>query len=787
MSPTEFLERLQRSEHYRGQLAACRRFPARAARYGELERPLVPAVEETLRGLGIERFYSHQAAAINAARAGESVTVVTSTASGKTLCFNVPVVERLVERPAARALYLYPTKALAQDQLGKLDRWSAAASVRAATYDGDTPPDERRWVRRAARVILSNPDMLHVSILPNHPSWSSFLANLDYVVLDELHTYRGIFGSHVATVLRRLRRLCEHYGSRPQFICTSATIANPLAHAAALTGLETMLIADDGAPAPEKWFALWNTPLLSPATGERGSAIAEATWIFAEMARGGLKNITFTRARVVAELVLRYAQAALAAEEPDLSDRVAAYRAGYTPAQRRAIEQRLFHGDLVGVAATNALEFGVDVGALDAAVLVGYPGTIASTWQQAGRAGRAGRASLAVMVLQDNPLDQFLGRNPDYLFEGLVEQATVDPENPYILLRHAACAAAEKALGPGDTALFGADLPELADLLVEAGQLRAAGDRYYWCGTGYPAADVNIRAAGGEPYAIRSAMDASLLGTADAETAFQVVHPGAVYLHQGETYLVERLDLDSRTAYVQPVTADYYTTPRVSTTVRIVEQHTERATGSTTAAFGEVLVTRSVLGYRKHRLQTEQVLEQVDLVLPDQTYRTEALWFTLPAAVAAGLARDGADVLGAIHALEHTVVGVAPLHAMCDRYDLGGASHPLHPDLALPAVFLHDSAPGGVGIADRCFNAIDDLLRETLDLIAACPCESGCPACIHSPTCGSRNEPLDKRGAVLALQALLQPAPPPAGERPPQPDPAGREEELPEVAAASGI
>jgi DEAD/DEAH box helicase domain-containing protein len=756
MTPREFLEHLQESGRYAGQLAACRRLPARPPRFGSLDRPLPAALAEALQDSGIRRLYTHQAAAINAARAGESVTVVTTTASGKTLCFNVPVAERMVERRESRALYLYPTKALAQDQLQKLNSWAASLPLRPATYDGDTSGEERRLVRRSARVVLSNPDMLHVSILPNHTAWSQFLAHLDFVVLDEVHSYRGIFGSHVAAVLRRLRRICDHYGSQPRFICTSATIANPHAHVQALTGLDTRVVEEDGSPAPERWFAIWNPPLLSAETGERRSAMTEATWVFAELVRAGLRNITFGRARVVAELILAYARQALADSDPDLADRIASYRAGYTPAQRREIEQRLFRGDLLGVTSTNALELGVDVGALDAVALVGFPGTIASTWQQAGRAGRAGNPALAVLILQDNPLDQFLARQPDYLFDRVVEQAAVDPSNPFILLRHAICAAAEKPLRAGEAVLFGADLPDLLEVLVEAGQLRQLGDRFYWCGTGYPAADVNIRTSGGEPFAIREDADGTLLGTADAETAFQVVHPGAIYLHQGESYEVENLDLEARSAHVRRVDARYYTTPRISSTVRVVEQLEARAVGAAGAGFGDVLVTSQVLGYRRHELHTERLLEQVDLDLPERTYRTEGLWVSVPPEIERELVRDGGDLLGAIHAVEHAAASIAPLHAMCDRWDVGGASHAQHPDLGRAAIFIHDSHPGGVGIADRCFHALDQLLGETLETIAACPCESGCPACIHSPTCGSRNEPLDKQGALSLLRRILE-------------------------------
>jgi DEAD/DEAH box helicase domain-containing protein len=776
MKPPELLEELRRLPPYQGQLAAePRRIPPRPARYGELEQPLPEALRASLLSAGIERFYTHQAEAINRARRGEDVTVVTTTASGKTLCYNVPVIERLLQRKAARALYLFPTKALAQDQLGKLRASGLYALLRPATYDGDTPRAERPLVRRTARVVLSNPDMLHVSVLPHHASWGSFLANLEFVVLDEVHTYRGLFGSHVAAVLRRLARLCDHYGARPQFICCSATIANPSELVRWLTGRETSVVDDDGSPAGAKTFALWNPPLLERESGQRRSANIEATWLFTELVRRGVRNLTFTKARVIAELILRYARQSLELEAPDLVERVAAYRAGYTPTQRREIEQRLFRGDLLGVTATTALELGVDVGDLDACLMVGYPGTIASLWQQAGRAGRARQESLAVLIALDGPLDQFLMRHPDYLFERAPEHAALDPHNPYVLLRQLLCAAHEMPLTEADAALFGAEMGEVAQVLEEAGQLRRVGERWYWAGAGYPAADVDIRSAGGSPYTIMD-LEAgvggerwAVLGTADPQTALQVVYPGAVYLHQGETYLVERLDVESRTAWALRAQVEYYTTPRATSEVRIERQFESRRLGSTACALGEVTVRHQVIGYRRQRLLSETLLATVELDLPPREFRTEALWFVVPDPLVIAAAREGIDLTGAVHALEHAVVALAPLRVMCDLGDLNGASHPNHPDLALPAVFIYDDNPGGAGLADRCYAEAVQLFQQTLDNIARCPCLEGCPSCIQSPKCGSNNQPLDKRGAAWLLERLLAgeevaavQAPPPA-------------------------
>jgi DEAD/DEAH box helicase domain-containing protein len=762
MRPRSLLEALSRLPPYQDQLVGePRRYPARLARYGELERPLPEPLRAALAASGVERLYTHQAEAINRVRRGEDVTVVTSTASGKTLCYNVPVSEAVLERKTARALYLFPTKALAQDQFGKLRDSSLYPHLRPATYDGDTPQSERPLVRRTARVVLTNPDMLHVSLLPHHASWSTFLANLEFIVVDEVHTYRGLFGSHVAAVLRRLARLCRHYGAQPRFICCSATIANPQELVFKLTGRESTVVDNDGSPAGEKTFALWNPPLLEREMGQRRSANTEATWLFSELVQRGIRNITFTRARVIAELILRYAQQTLSIEAPELVERVAAYRAGYTPAQRREIERRLFQGELIGVTATNALELGVDVGTLDACLMVGYPGTVASTWQQAGRAGRARQESLAILIARDGPLDQFLVRQPDYLFNRTPEHAALDPHNPYVLLRQLLCAAHEMPLSDADAALFGPEMGEVAEVLADAGQLRRAGDRWYWSGAGYPAADVDLRSAGGPAFSIlNAAVGGALIGTADASTALQVVYPGAVYLHQGESFVVERLDVDARTAWVQPATVEYYTTPRSTAEVRIERQFESRRLGATACGLGEVTVKHQVIGYRRQRLLSEALLATVDLDLPPREFRTEGLWFVVPEALGIAAARDGIDLMGSIHALEHALVGLAPLQVMCDLGDLNGASHLNHPDLALPAVFIYDDNPGGAGFAGHCYAEVELLFRRALESISACPCLEGCPSCIQSPKCGSNNQPLDKAGAIWLLCRLLAAEPP---------------------------
>jgi DEAD/DEAH box helicase domain-containing protein len=758
MSPRELLKALQEAPEYRGQIAACRVFPARQARFANLEQPLPAALTEPLAAHGVARFYTHQARAIDLARAGASVVTTTATASGKTLTYNVPVAERLLSDPEARALYLYPTKALAQDQLGKLDAFGLFTTLRPATYDGDTPRHLRPAIRRTARIVLSNPDMLHTSVLPNHAQWADFLAGLAFVVVDEVHAYRGVFGSHVANVLRRLRRLCDHYGSRPQILATSATLADPGAHFRTLTGVEPEVVSEDGAPQGERAFAIWNPPLLSEESGERRSANSEAVELFCDFVRGGLRTIAFTRARVIAELIVRRARERLSAGSGDLANRIAVYRAGYTPEQRREIEQRLFRGELLAVAATNALELGIDVGTLDACLLVGYPGTAASVRQQAGRAGRARQEALAVMVALGDPLDQFFVRSPEALFDAPLEQATLDPENLHVLARHLACAAYERSLGPEDAGWFGPSTLPVAAALMGEGALESTatpeGVRFRWAGGGYPSADVSIRSAGGRPFEIFDvSRRGALLGTVDDERALQVLYPGAIYLHQGESFRVEALKVEQRAALVRPAEPDYYTAPQVTTEVRVERERSTRSLGAVLLRMGDASVTTRVLGYRKVSLASEKVLERVPLELPARSYTTVAAWLGLPAELVEQVAPQ--ELPGALHAVEHAVAALAPLFAMCDRWDVGGTSHPHHPDLSAPALFLYDAEPGGVGIAERCFEAAGELLQRARETVEGCPCDDGCPACIHSARCGSGNEPLSKPGAILLLRGLL--------------------------------
>jgi DEAD/DEAH box helicase domain-containing protein len=755
-----FLEYLKSLPFYQGQICHVEHIPSREARYGSLDRPLPDPLRRALQASGISELYTHQAAAIEAVRDGQHVAVTTSTASGKTLCYNLPVLESLQRDPTGRALYLFPTKALAQDQVRNLTNLTQAAglSLVSGTYDGDTPRSARGRLRKAASILLTNPDMLHFGILPNHRMWSHFLAHLRFVVVDEAHSYRGVFGSHVACVLRRLRRLCAKYGSDPLFISCSATVANPWEHVANLTGLPPVMVADDGSPRGARDFVLWNPPFVDEKKSARRSANVEASRLFTELVSQGLRNITFTKARRVAELILRYSREMLEREEPHLVPRVKSYRAGYLPQERREIERDLFDGKLLGVTATTALELGVDIGALDATVLVGYPGTVASTWQQAGRSGRGTRDALSVLIGLDNALDQYFMRHPEQLFARTPENALLHPGNPHVLSGHLPCAALEMPLSSKDEEVFGGNFVETVDDLVEKGELQPRAGRWYYPKSDYPAERVSIRSVSSERYLLLDEAQNSLLEEIDSATAFRRIHPGAVYLHQGECYVVSDLDLQARVARARQVESEYYTQPKETSELSIVSCLRQQRLDKTVACYGRVQVTEQVVGFRRKQLFSDVVLDEQDLDLPPRSFVTSALWFDVPPAAQERIRRQGLDFHGGLHAVEHAAIGILPLFAMCDRQDIGGLSTPHYAETGRPQVFLYDGFPGGVGICEKGFELLPELWAATLRTIEECPCEAGCPSCIHSPKCGNNNEPLDKAAASIILRTMLIPA-----------------------------
>ena len=716
-----------------------------------LPAELHPAVLEALSNGGIDELWSHQADALEASGSGHAI-VTTGTASGKSLAFNLPVLHTLATDLSARAFYLYPTKALAQDQARKLAQLGGRF-LRHAIYDGDTPRDERRTIRQRSNLILTNPDMLHVGVLPNHRSWGDVLANLAWVVVDEAHVYRGVFGSHVANVLRRLRRLARAYGSEPRFVLTSATIANPRDLAERLTGLEFVLVDRDGAPRAEREVAMWNPPLVDERLGKRASALSEAANLLAGLVEREVRTICFLNSRRGVELIQRYARLRLEdAGRSDLAARIVPYRAGYTPLQRRDIERRLAGGELLAVVATNALELGIDVGDLDAAVCVTFPGTVASLRQMWGRAGRR-RAGLAMYVAGEDALDQFFCRHPDEFLERPVERAILDHESEEIHLAHLTAAAYELPLTPEDADVFGPRWEEHAGRLVKQGRLRERGGRYLPRGPGYPAAEIALRSASPNSVAIVESDGGEMIGTVEAARASSAVHPGAVYLHMGAAFEVEDLDLPQQRALVRPFDGDWYTQPKKESETFIEQVRDRRDTCGVELSFGVVSVTEQVVAYQKKRVADHSVLDLLALDMPEQDFVTQALWYVLPDAL---LAEEfPLDVLqGSLHAAEHGQIAVLPLIAMCDRWDIGGLSTNFHPQTGRPTIFIYDGHPGGVGITRAGFERFESLVSDALRLISECPCESGCPSCVQSPKCGNLNEPLNKRGAIELLTRM---------------------------------
>jgi DEAD/DEAH box helicase domain-containing protein len=753
VDPRAFLDRLTADPDLTDSLVHVQELEARPPRLEPFPDDLPEVLISRLGLLGIEGVYPHQRAGLDTLRAGGGVVLATGTASGKTLVYDLAAAEAVLTSPKATALFLFPTKALARDQLRQV-RALKLPQLKAAVYDGDTPQAERPLVRKNANVVLTNPDMLHLSILPDHARWADFLFRLSLVVVDEAHVLRGVFGSQVSMVLRRLRRLVAHHGGDPRWCLASATIGNPGELAQRLTGLDLPVIEDDASPRGRKLFALWNPPVVDDETGARRSALAESATLMADLIDDGVRTIGFARSRRAAELLAEFTRRGV--RDAQARSRIRSYRAGYLAEDRRAIEQALAGGDLLGVASTNALELGIDIGSLDAAVLTGYPGTRASMWQQAGRAGRREAESLAMLVAQDDPLDQFLVEHPDELFEKPPEAAVIDPTNPYVLEPHLRCAAREQPISTEDaTRFFGEPAAAALEHLAASGGLRRRGETWHDTGGGSPHRDVDVRAGGGHVYRIVLADSGELLGTADEHRAFATLHPGAVYLHQGEQYLVRALDLDGRVALVEEADPDFYTQARDVTDIRIAAVLDRRPMGDAELSFGDVEVTNQVVGFVRKLVSTNEVLADVPLDLPDVVLQTRAVWWTLPGRLIDRAGVAPRDLPGGIHAAEHAAIGLLPLVATCDRWDIGGVSTPLHEDTGLTTIFVYDGYPGGAGVTERGFRSVDRWLHATLERVRDCPCRDGCPSCVQSPKCGNGNDPLDKRAAVALLAAIL--------------------------------
>ena len=695
--------------------------------------------------LPFDALYAHQRDAWDAAARGNHLILATGTASGKSLAFNLPVLDAIAREPKERALYLYPTKALAQDQARAL-RELQTPNLRAAIYDGDTPGEQRWQIRRWANLILTNPDMLHVGVLPHHDRWADVLHNLRYIVVDEAHVYRGVFGSHVGNVLRRLRRLAGVYGASPQLLFASATIANPGELAAALGGVEATVVDRDAAPRAERTVALWNPELLDAELGLRASPLGEASRLLAALVSRGLRTICFAKSRKAAELIHRFTVQRV---DQETGSRLAPYRAGYTPAQRREIERRLVEGELLGVSATDALELGIDIGLLDCAISVGFPGTVASLRQQWGRAGRRGHG-LAVLIASEDALDQYFVREPDTLLGRKVEAAILDHTNPRVLDGHVRAAAFEAPVDDADRRTLGDEALERAALLPELKQTRSG---YVWAGRDYPAGQFGLRSTTPDTFAVVEAQTGTVLGLVERERAYSTVHDGAIYLHLGESYLVRELDLQSRAAVVTPYGGDYYTQAKKETNTAIEETlRLERRCGLD-LAFGRISVTERVIAYQKKSIRDQATLETVDLDLPETSFETEAVWYLPEPDQLEGL-EQMPKLLGTLHAAEHSMIALLPLWAMCDRWDIGGLSTNLHFQTNRPTVFIYDGHAGGVGITERGFDSFEGWVGDTARMLEGCPCSDGCPSCVQSPKCGNLNEMLDKDGARTFLRHL---------------------------------
>jgi DEAD/DEAH box helicase domain-containing protein len=788
----------------RGGVTALKHFPAREARTAPIPEFLPARLREALKARGIACLYTHQARACELAREGRNVVVVTPTASGKTLCYNLPILGELVERPEARALYLFPTKALSQDQLVELNRWTEmlGEEIRTFTYDGDTPQDARKAIRARGNLVITNPDMLHAGILPHHTKWQRLFENLRYVVIDELHYYRGVFGSHLANVLRRLKRIAQFYGRQPQFICTSATIANPAELATRILEEDVFLVDESGAPAAEKYLAFYNPPVVNPQLGIRRSYLNETRRVARTFLARGLQTIVFANTRLATEILVTYLKEDFS-KAPLAPEAVRGYRGGYLPLERREIERDLRSGRLLGVVATNALELGIDIGSLDVAVLAAYPGTIASTWQRVGRAGRRQGTSAAVLVASSAPLDQFMVQNPDYFFGRSPEHGYVNPDNLFILLNHLKCAAFELPLREEEK--FGSlDLRRLCQHLEEVGFLHHTTDGWHWVSESYPADAISLRSVSSDNFVIvDTTEEPKVIGEVDFSSALTTLHEKAIYIQDGQQYHVERLDYDDRKAYVHQVTSEYFTDAISYTKIKVLEKFDSAPVGPASKNHGEVQVNTQVVGFKKIKFHTMENVGDGRLTLPEQEMHTTAFWLTLPHELMGSLPYASTERLDGVNGLANALEAIATLLVMCDGRDLGravgenaesrmqkaecrsqesevrsqneegriqdsgfriqGKEQELSPlpgdegqskiqnlksKIFEPNIYLYDKYPGGVGLSEPLFRLCDSLLEKTLRLISNCPCPNGCPSCV-----GPIGE-VGEKGKEVALEIL---------------------------------
>jgi len=761
MNLPQLLETLRNDPAFMKNVTRWEVLPPRPARYGGFPAGLDGRLVEALKRRGIHDLYIHQTQAVEAALAGRSTVVVTPTASGKTMCYNLPVLNEILRNPSARALYLFPTKALSQDQLAELKELSAELDVEihSYVYDGDTPATLRPVIREAGHIVVTNPNMLHTGILPHHTKWVRLFENLKYIVIDELHTYRGVFGSHVANVLRRLRRICEFYGSKPQFLCSSATIANPKELAERLTGQEMTLIDDNGAPQGEKHFIFYNPPVVAKG-GVRESALTAGRRIAGMFLRHGIPTIVFARTRLATELLLTYLQEDMAKGARGVTSKrapdIRGYRGGYLPSERRAIERGLRSGEVLGVVSTNALELGIDIGRLDACVMVGYPGTIASAWQQAGRAGRRQGPSVAVLVASNGPLDQYIVQHPDYFFGRAPEHALINPDNLLILVSHMKCAAFELPFRAGEA--FGIDAAgteEILAYLQDERIVRFAGGQWHWMSENFPAEDVSLRTAGGENFVIVDTTEPQhrVIGEMDRLAAMTMLHTHAIYIHEGQQYLVDKLDWDQRRAWVHKVDVDYYTDANLAVTIKVLDVFRQEPQGALQKQFGEVMTAAKATIFKKIKLYTHENVGWGEIHLPEEQMHTAACWLTVPPEVAERFRPD--ELQSALLGTAHLLESLAPMFLMCDPRDLRATVQVRAPHDQRPTVYLYDAYPGGIGLAEKAYELLDVLLQTALEQALGCSCQDGCPACV-GPDAGGAAAGISGRAATIRfLQGVL--------------------------------
>ena len=744
----EIIAGLRNDPHFRDRLVHCEILPSKDPVCGTLSEALPGPLQHYLKKKNIE-LYSHQAETSEALGAGANVIITTPTASGKTLAYAVPIFREMIHDPDAAALFLYPTKALANDQLKVLREMEKATGIdaRPAVYDGDTPASRRPGIRERSRIILSNPHELH-QILPWHYKWQAFLRNLRFVVLDEAHRYRGVLGSNMAFLIRRLRRIALSYGSDPRFVLSSATLANPLEFSERLTGLPCTLINRDGSPRGKKHFLFCNPYFDGAGTL---STHQETRELFLFFLRRHLQTLCFTVSRKMAELIAQWAKKSVRESDPGLAERIAAYRAGYLPEERRDLENRLKRGTLLGVTSTNALELGIDVGSLDCVIISGYPGTMISTWQQAGRSGRGTGESVAALVAFENPLDQYFMRHPHVFFGRSHEHAIIDLANPHILSGQLLCAAAEMPLRPGEETVFpDGDIPGIMKALEDEGLLKETPHGWVYAGRSRATEIVSMDHISSDAY--RVLCGGETIETMDQAQAFREAHPGAVLFHQGETYVVEELDLRNHIVRVKKGDVDYYTEAMKVADLTILRELERKELPGFSLILGDLEVTERFVGYKI--IQRDRFLGMESLDLPPLTFKTVGLWFSVSEDTLNEISERKRDAAGGLHGAEHALIAVMPFHVMCDRWDMGGLSTPRHPDTMRPTIFVYDGFEGGIGLAEKAFDLFGEISSMTLELVRDCPCEEGCPACIYSPKCGNDNKPLDKEAARMILEKL---------------------------------